>query len=109
MHLARLTLIALAMAAGCSRPPKQPSAVDLATAAVNLTDEALAFAIDASPPGNVAEWRRRVALLDSAKRAVEAGKGLCTAKDDLSLIASLVSCGKCLAVIEALESELKCP
>ena len=109
MRLARLTILSLAMAVGCSRPPKQPTAIDLATAAVNLTDEALAFAIDASPPGNVAEWQRRVALLDSAKRAIESGNGLCTAKDDLALVASLVSCGKCLAVIEALEVELKCP
>lgn len=103
------TILALSMVVGCSpSPAKQPTAVDLATAAVNLTDEALAFAIEASPPGNLPEWERRVALVRHAAQAVEQGKDLCQAKDDLALVAALVSCGKCLTVIEALEGQLQC-
>lgn len=92
---------------GCT-PAKSPTPLDVATAAINITDEALARAIDVAPAGELPEWTRRVVLLERAASVVRAGGDACEVLPDVALVSSLIHCRPCaVAVLNASEA-LRC-
>lgn len=106
----RTILICLALLA-CT-PAKAPTAVDVATLAINAVDTALAAAIsseplDAGPTDAV--WEQRVQAVEKAAAVVKAAGDVCGAMPDLEAVAVALDCAKCKAAISVALTELKCP
>ena len=100
----------LLLAAGACAPAKSPTATDVATTAIVLTDDALTVAIAVQPEGfDRAPWRARVELLEQAADAVENSQSLCPHLPAVRAIAEAVACTKCLTAIELAKESLKCP
>jgi hypothetical protein len=95
---------------GCG-PAKAPTALDVATAAVVVTDEALAAAIAAYPADagtDMTPWDNRVAALKKAAEIVEAAGDLCPMLPLLGTIAKEIGCTQCAAPIALAKEQLKC-
>lgn len=100
--------LALLLAA-CS-PAKSPTATDLATTAIVLTDDALTIAIAVQPKGfDRTIWEDRVAWLERAAYAVENSRSICPYISSLHAIASGIKCAKCTLAIDAAKEQIKCP
>lgn len=100
----------LLLAAGACAPAKSPTAIDVATTAIILTDDALQVAITAQPKGfDLAPWRARVVLLEQAADAVENSQSLCPHLPAVRAIAETIACTKCLTALELAKEGLKCP
>jgi len=103
-------LLVIGVFCGCS-PAKAPTALDVATAAVVVTDEALAAAInadwgDAGPSGET--WKARVEVLKKAAAIVESAKDMCPAIPLLATLATEIGCKQCAAPIAMAKEQLKC-
>lgn len=103
-HLAVTLLLA-----SCAPQAKSPTATDVATTAVILTDDALAIAIAVQPSGFDREpWRARVAALKAVADTVESGGQVCPLMPSLASVATDIGCSKCLVAIVAAKEALKC-
>ena len=95
------------LAVSCApRPVEPPSRIEVATMAVNWTDEALALAIEASPQR---DWEPAVRAVEAAAIAVRRREDVCEALPALQLVASTVRCEKCFDAIAAAKEALECP
>jgi len=107
---ATIPLLWLAIATSCTQA-KAPTALDVATAAVVITDEALSAAITAYPADagtDMAPWESRVAALKKAAAIVESAGDLCPMLPLLGVIASEIGCTQCAAPIALAKEQLKC-
>jgi hypothetical protein len=96
--------------ASCTPKAKAPSPADLATAAIVLTDNALAVAIAVQPAGfDRQPWEDRVAIVEAAADAVGRSAQLCPYVKPLQAVASDILCAKCSMAVTALKEALKCP
>lgn len=104
---AALLLIMLS-ASGCfsSKPVKAPTTIEVANAAINLTDDAVSAAIVAYP--NV-DFGKAVDAVDAALLAMKKREGICEALPELQLAASTVKCDKCFDLISIAKETLACP
>lgn len=104
---AELLLIMLS-ASGCfsGRPVKAPTTIEVANAAVNLTDDAVSAAIVAYP--NV-DFGKAVDAVDAALVAVKKRDQICDTLPALQLAASTVKCEKCFDLITIAKETLACP
>jgi hypothetical protein len=105
----KVLLLALLLAA-CA-PAKGPTATDVATTAIVLTDDALAVAIAVQPIANfdAAVWDDRVAWLEQAADAVRNGKSVCPHVAKLNAVAAGIGCAKCVDAIEVARKAIPCP
>lgn len=103
----RRLLVCLVLTA-CTPTAKAPTPIEAATAAINLTDEALAAAIEVAPAGDLPEWTRRVVLLEQAAAVVRVGGKACDVLPDVALVASLIKCAKCGALVRTASEVLSC-
>jgi hypothetical protein len=95
---------------GCTQA-KAPTALDVATAAAVVTDDALAAAIASYPADagtDMAPWDARVAALKKAVAIVEAAGDLCPMLPLLGTIAADIGCTQCAAPIALAKEQLKC-
>jgi hypothetical protein len=108
--VAILTLVlALILATACT-PAEAPTATDVATAAIVLTDDALAVAIAVQPDGfDRQPWEDRVAIVEAAADAVGKSAQLCPYVKPLQAVASDILCARCSLAVSALKEALKCP
>jgi hypothetical protein len=109
----RLLLLAygLTLLACTNQTPKFPKALEAATAAVNLTDTALATAIqmkDPAPAELLTVWEPRVDAVDAAMNAVRKGEDVCKTLPGLVSVAVAVGCVDCVAVINQAKEQLQC-
>ena len=106
--MVRYILVVLALAS-CAPPAKSPpTALDVATAAFNVTDSALTAAITLAPDGGSLEWERRVILLENAATVIRARVDVCDALADVALVASLVKCSDCSTITGIALEALSC-
>lgn len=106
--MVRALLLAPVLFLGACTPAKTPAPLDVATAAINVTDEALAAAIETAPAGELAEWTRRVVLLEKAASVVRARGDVCEALPDVALVASLVHCVPCAKAVQTASEVYQC-
>lgn len=88
-----------------------PSAYDVATAAVNVTDTALAAAISVAAPvpdADVEAWQKRLDALERAAAAIRARGDVCEALPGVASVATQIGCAECLRIVIAVERELSC-
>jgi hypothetical protein len=105
---------ALILCAACSSAPnaKAPTvdALNLASAAVVVTDAACAVAIAAQPAdADMSKFAVYVAWLESATAAIEDGGDICGRLPMLQIIADSVKCTTCATAVETAERALGCP
>jgi len=106
MPVRTYALIAL-LAAGClPRRVEAPTPIETATAAVNLTDRALALAIEADPSQG---WEQTVRAVELAADAVRRRDKVCDTLPALQLVASRVKCEQCFRMIAAAKDVMQCP
>lgn len=102
----RYLLLLLALA--CT-PAREPKPLDIATAAVVVTDQALAVAITADPnAGSDPKWQYLVDRVKNAAEVVKAAGQFCDIADDLTVVSNLVRCKDCASVITAAKEAAKC-
>lgn len=97
--------------ASCVPKAKAPTATDVATTAIVLTDDALAVAIAVQPTDgfNASVWDDRVAWLEQAADAVRNGKSVCPHVQSLKAVAEGIGCAKCTDAIEVARKAIPCP
>jgi hypothetical protein len=102
-------LLALLLASCASA--KAPTATDVATTAIVLTDDALAVAIAVQPTNDfdATVWDDRVAWLEQAADAVRDGKSVCPYIAALRAVAEGITCAKCVDAIEVARKAIPCP
>lgn len=107
----QMRLIALALLLAACTPAKGPTATDVATTAIVLTDDALAIAIAVQPTTgfDAAVWDDRVAWLEQAADAVRNGKSVCPHVQSLKAVAEGIACAKCVDAIEVARKAIPCP
>ena len=107
----RLTAIVTLALAACVPVPR-PTALETATAAVNITDRALAAALLAADERDtqmdLAPWINRESMLRYARDTVAKGADLCTALPIIEAVAVGISCAECLAAVNSAREELSC-
>lgn len=103
----RRLLVCLALTA-CAPSAKAPTPIEAATAAINVTDEALAAAIDVAPAGDLPLWEGRVATLEKAAAVVRAGGKACDVLPDVAKLADQIHCVKCAALVATASEVLSC-
>jgi hypothetical protein len=103
-------LLAPLLFASCVPKAKGPTATDVATTAVVLTDDALAVAIAVQPAAgfDAAVWDDRVAWLEQAADAVRNGKSVCPHVASLRAVAEGIGCAKCVDAIEVARKAIPC-
>lgn len=105
--------LALPFVTACGTPtPTTPTAYDVAIAAVNLTDVALAKAIGAAapvPPEDVGAWQDRLEAVERAADVLRARGDVCEALPEIAAVAAEIGCTECAQVATAAERELACP
>lgn len=111
---ARFALLILAFGPlACSAAPaaKAPTVLEAATVAINLTDEALAAAIDADTDTSVGHsnaWLGRVVILEAAARAVRTGEDACTVLPTVGSLAAEIKCKPCAKAVDVATRALGC-
>ena len=108
----RLALLIALTFCGCVPRAKAPTPIEAATAAVNLTDEAMAIAMNALPPQTPAQlvvWEDRVRWLEDAAAAVRTAKNSCSALARVITVADAIACKPCAAAVESARKGLACP
>jgi len=89
-----------------TKPAEYPTPVEVATAAVNLTDDALSTAIYAEPKKN---WLPSVMAIESARNTIKVRGDICDALPSVQLVSSAIKCDKCFALISTAKEALSCP
>lgn len=105
---ARASLLFLVVLTSCvpAKPAQTPTALQLATGAVVLTDDALALAIEASPSE---AWKTYLVALEGVAEAVRTNEDLCAGPlGTLATVASVAKCTRCLQLVDVLEGQLAC-
>ena len=103
---AALLLVALSITACTDKPVKVPTTIEVATAAVNLTDEAVSVAIVAYPK---VDFGKAVDAIDASMTAIRKRGDICETLPELQLAASVVKCDKCFDLISVAKETLECP
>jgi len=103
---AALLLIAIGFVACVATKPATPTTVEIATAAVNLTDEALAVAIQADP---TREWLPEIIAVERTMNAIRCRGDVCDTLPALQLVATTTQCEKCFELVAAAKDALSCP
>lgn len=90
-----VAIILLVVSCGSASQNRQ-AALDAATDALLATDAAVTAAMPDVLNGTEAiAWGDRVQQLETAKKAIEMGEGICAAMTNVSNVADLVECAKC--------------
>ncbi len=104
---AALLVIALGVSVCVPRQPAEaPTPIEIATAAVNLTDEALVIAVETNPN---ADWLPSVIAVEKTMWAIRSKGDICDTLPALQLVASRTGCEKCLTLVAAAKESLSCP
>lgn len=102
-----LLFIALSLTAcGSTKPAEYPTPVEIATAAVNLTDDALSAAIYTEPEKS---WLPSVMAIEAARNTIKVRGDICDALPSVQLVSSAIKCDKCFALISTAKEALSCP
>lgn len=101
-----LLLVALSITACTDKPTKVPTTIEVVTAAVNLTDEAVAAAIVAYPK---VDFGKAVDAIDASMGAIRRREDICETLPALQLAASAVKCDRCFDLITIAKETLACP
>jgi hypothetical protein len=105
---ANLSLLVIAFClGGCGErlQAESPTATEVAISAVNLTDTALASAIEARPNS---DWLPSVTAIEAARDVINARGDICWALPEVSAVALAIDCKKCVDLTRVAQKALSC-
>jgi hypothetical protein len=104
----RLFSLVLALALACTPKAKAPTALEISTTVVNLTDTALAIYIDSQKtltPAELDQLSLGVVAVEQAASLVRSGRSICPVVRDLAAVSARINCKPCLATLESLKCQ----